>query len=123
MSYKDEQRKYRELSRPKMVPAEEWDKHDKLFMEKGTPWPRKKRRQINNLKDRDFTKPNVDYRMNRKLNSDGSGQPPWLGHVVNDYSYQRHDGMPTMTNHQRHLLRRKVREVEHAANNIHQRQA
>lgn len=54
MSYKDMQEHYRIKSRPRMVPEEEWDDHDREFMKKTTIYNRKRRRS--KLSDPKFTK-------------------------------------------------------------------
>lgn len=66
------------------------------------------------LVSRDFTKPNVEYRGSRKLDKDGLGEPPFKGHVVNDYGYQRDEIPPELSNHDRMMMRKELRDKRRA---------
>lgn len=88
MSYKDEQEMYRRKSRPRIVPEDEWDEHDRLFMSKGKMFNRRHLRR--KFRDHDFTR-----------------KKGFKGHAKNKHQVP---DFVEGTNHERHLMRRKLRE-------------
>lgn len=88
MSYKDQQELARQKMKPRIVPEDEWDDHDREFMSKGTGYNRKYRRR--KLRDSNYTK-----------------KRGFKGHKNNPHQVS---GFKLGMNHERYLARRKIRE-------------
>lgn len=87
MSYKDDQEMTRMKMKPRRVPEEEYDDHDRLFMSKSTAYNRKQQRR--KFRDSKYTKKG------------------FKGHAKN--KHQTPDFVAG-TNHERHVARREQRQ-------------